>query len=55
MCQGYTLKLTAALLRVHLRPIRTWLRWYRQHGMVGIRQHRYGGRQGKPTFLIIEQ
>jgi transposase len=45
----------ADLVGVQLRTVRTWLRWYRQGGTTTIRQHRHGGRQGKPSRLSAEQ
>ncbi len=53
--QGHPPKDAAALVGVHLRTVRTWLAWYRQGGVVAMRQHRHGGRQGKPAFLTPEQ
>ncbi len=53
--QGTPTTQTAELVGVHLRTVRTWLRWYRHGGVAAIRQHRHGGRQGKPAFLTKEQ
>src|SRR5690349_21521927 len=53
--QGQTPTAAAQLVGVHLRTMRTWLRWYREGGVTPIRQHRYSGRQGKPSRLTAEQ
>ncbi len=53
--QGYAPLMAASLVGVHLRTVRTWLRWYREGGTHAIRQHRHGGRQGQASFLTAEQ
>ena len=53
--QGQTPTAAAHLVGVQLRTVRTWLRWYREGGTTTIRQHRHGGRQGKPSRLTAEQ
>jgi transposase len=53
--QGQTPTAAAQLVGVQLRTVRTWLRWYREGGTTTIRQHRQGGRQGKPALLTAEQ
>ncbi len=53
--QGQPPSAAAQLVGVQLRTVRTWLRWYREGGTATIRQHRHGGRQGKPARLSAEQ
>ncbi len=55
MRQGHAPKDAAQLVGVHVRTIRTWLRWYRAGGTTAMRQHRHGGRQGQPSFLTAAQ
>lgn len=53
--QGHSAKETAKLVGVNRRTLSDWLHWYREGGLAAVRQHRHGGRQGRPAFLTLEQ
>ena len=44
----------AAVVGVSRNAVQTWLRWYREGGLVAVRSHRRGG-HGSPCFLTPEQ
>jgi transposase len=49
--QGYSLKHTSALLKVHYVTLQQWLAWYRQGGLAELRRHLPGNPHGASAWL----
>jgi transposase len=52
---GHSLRQTAEVVGVHYVSVQTWVAWYRQGGLVEVRRHKNGGRQGRAPFLSAAQ
>lgn len=53
--QGRTLREASGVVGVNERSVRLWVAWYRRGGLKNIEQHRRGRRQGRPSYLSVEQ
>jgi transposase len=53
--QGYSLRQTSTLLRVHYVTLQQWVAWYRQGGLAELRRHLPGNTPGARAWLSTEQ
>lgn len=52
---GRRLAEVAEIVGIHYATLQQWVRWYRVGGVKEVRSHRKGGRQGKASYLTVEQ
>ena len=43
---GRSMQQTAQLVGIHYVTLQQWVAWYRTGGVVEVRRHKHGGRQG---------